>query len=150
MTWKPSFWARLFRRADSWELEIDRIWFQISIQRTTLAASVEATRRMEVERGWLWTTVVIAIPGNGDVELCGMRHRDFDELRQLSALANAELDRLNQLGRWYEQAGATIRLWWDDVRADWIAPQHRWIPLETLRGWQHAKPVLDPGFLVGA
>ena len=145
--WQPSVWARLCRRTMRWELELDRIWLRISSGEARLETTVGAARHPEVRRGRLWTTLVLTIPRHGPVELSGIRRQDAAAILGSCSAAVVEQDRLNRLEQSYKQAGVTIRAWWDQVSAEWVALKYRWIPLETVRARQQAKPSLDSGFL---
>lgn len=118
MEWKPSLWARLFRKAEKWLLKIENDQLVVSLGEQAYTISPEAFSTLKFHRSLLWTNVNLWV--SYDLHLVGLSHSARKALEhQLHAASSRHQFRSNY---------AKIFNWLQEVkqRVEAADAEHRW------------------------
>lgn len=152
-TWSSGSWGERFTRTPPWSLTLDGHSISMSAHGNSATAPVMASEHITIREGFIWSSVVIALPGKPRMELDGIPNAEATEMIRVLAEARADYVRhitIQEFIRTFDSAAAPIIDWGEKVLAD----SHNelatrgWLTHRFCERWLRLKPTIEVGGLI--
>lgn len=144
-TWSSGSWGERFTRTPPWSLTLDGHSISMTAHGNSATAPVMASEHITIRKGFIWSAVVIGLPGKPRMELDGIPNAEAEEMIQVLAAARADYVKhlkVQEQIRTFDASVKPMTSWCAKLLADAKAElTHRgWLAHRFGERWRRSKP----------